>query len=163
MTIRNAVPGDSGRIAEIYAHYVLDTAISFELVPPDAAEIGRRMAAFRPYPYIVAEENGIVIGYAYAHPLSERPAYRRSAEVTIYLDSAMQGKGIGKALYAELEKQLKSIDVHNLYAIVTYYRRDNIFIWEMAVFINVSDFAILVSDYSIGITYRFNRNNGVVI
>lgn len=120
MTIRNAVHGDSGRIAEIYAHYVLDTAISFELVPPDADEIGRRMAAFSPYPYIVAEENGIVIGYAYAHPLSERPAYRRSAEVTIYLDSAMQGKGIGKALYAELEKQLKSIDVHNLYAIVTY-------------------------------------------
>ena len=78
MTIRNAVPGDSGRIAEIYAHYVLDTAISFELVPPDAAEIGRRMAAFSPYPYIVAEENGIVIGYAYAHPFSERPAYRRS-------------------------------------------------------------------------------------
>ena len=110
MTIRNAVPGDSGRIAEIYAHYVLDTAISFELVPPDAAEIGRRMAAFRPYPYIVAEENGIVIGYAYAHPLSERPAYRRSAEVTIYLDSDMQRRGIGKAL----------IDVHNLYAIVTY-------------------------------------------
>ena len=58
-----------------------------------------------------------------------------------------------------------SLIVYNgrLYAIVTYYRRDNIFIWEMAVFINVSDFAILVSDYSIGITYRFNRNNGVVI
>ena len=93
MTIRNAVPGDSGRIAEIYAHYVLDTAISFELVPPDAVEIGRRMAAFSPYPY---------------------------AEVTIYLDSDMQRRGIGKALYAELEKQLKSIDVHNLYAIVTY-------------------------------------------
>lgn len=120
MTIRNAAPGDSGRIAEIYAHYVLDTAISFELVPPDAAEIGRRMSSFRPYPYIVAEEDGIVIGYAYAHPLSERPAYRRSAEVTIYLDSEVQGRGIGKALYAELEKQLKSIDVHNLYAIVTY-------------------------------------------
>lgn len=120
MTIRNAVSGDSGRIAEIYAHYVLDTAISFEIVPPDAAEIGRRMSSFRPYPYIVAEEDGVIIGYAYAHPLSERPAYRRSAEVTIYLDSEVQGRGIGKALYAELEKQLASIGVHNLYAVVTY-------------------------------------------
>ena len=120
MLIREAKEEDSARIAQIYSHYVLDTAVSFEIVPPDADEIRRRMLSFRPLPYIAAEDNGSVIGYAYAHPLSERPAYHRSVEVTIYLDQNMTRKGIGRALYGELERRLKTLGIHNLYAIVTY-------------------------------------------
>ena len=120
MLFRLANSSDAQALLNIYGQYI-DTPITFECVLTNLEAFKERIASIQDcYPYIVAEENGIVIGYAYAHPLSERPAYRRSAEVTIYLDSDMQRRGIGKALYAELEKQLKSIDVHNLYAIVTY-------------------------------------------
>ena len=120
MNIRNASPEDAERIAEIYSYYVLNTAISFEIVPPDTDEIRRRMLLFRPNPYLVAEDNGRIAGYAYAHPLSDRPAYGRSVEVTIYLDKDEIGKGIGRALYDELETRLKMLDIHNLYAIVMH-------------------------------------------
>lgn len=120
MTIRNAVEKDAESIAGIYSYYVLNTAISFEIIPPDADEIRRRMISFRPNPYIVAENDGRIIGYAYAHPLSERPAYYRSREVTIYLDRKETRQGTGKALYNELERQLRALGVHNLYALVTY-------------------------------------------
>ena len=120
MVIRDAESHDMARIAEIYSYYVENTAISFEVAAPDAEEMERRRRSFAPYPYLVAEEGGRTAGYAYAHPFSGRAAYRRSAEVTIYLDKDERGKGTGKALYAELERRLSAMDVHNLYAIVMY-------------------------------------------
>ena len=66
------------------------------------------------------EEDGMIVGYAYAHPFSSRAAYSRSVEVTIYLDKDRSGRGYGKALYGELEKRLKAMGITNLYAIVMY-------------------------------------------
>ena len=121
MTVRKAELSDAGRIAEIYSYYVTDTPISFEITPPDRTEMEKRMKEFAPYPFIVLEEDGCVTGYAYAHKFSHREAYRRSVEVTIYLDKNQKGKGGGKLLYNELEKELQAMGfVHNLYAIVVY-------------------------------------------
>ena len=121
MIIRDAREADADAIAGIYRYYVEETAISFEYNAPEAAEMERRRKEYsRIYPFLVVEENGRVRGYAYAHPFSSRAAYRRSVEVTIYLDKDETGKGYGSALYGELEKCLKKTGISNLYAIVMY-------------------------------------------
>ncbi len=120
MTIRDAKAEDMPQIARIYSYYVENTAISFEIKAPDWKEMEARRESFIPYPYIVAEEDGRIMGYAYAHPFSEREAYRRSAEVTIYIDKDNARKGIGTMLYGKLEERLMAMDIHNLYAVVMY-------------------------------------------
>ena len=105
MTIRKAIPSDAEEIAGIYRYYVEETAISFEYEAPDADEMRKRMEGC-PH-YLVAEDDGKILGYAYAHPFSARAAYRRSAEVTIYLDKDQMGKGIGSELYNALEEDLR--------------------------------------------------------
>ncbi len=121
MTIREAEKEDAAALADIYRYYVEETAISFEYEAPDAAEMERRRSEYsRHYPFLVIEDNGMIMGYAYAHPFSYRAAYRRSAEVTIYLRKGESGKGYGSALYRELEENLRGKGVTNLYAIVMY-------------------------------------------
>lgn len=103
MRVREATPADAPEIQAIYAPFVSDTAISFEEIVPDAAEMGRRIAAILPhYPYLVAEEAGAVIGYAYASQHRTRAAYRWSVDVTIYLAERARGRGVGRALYTPL-------------------------------------------------------------
>ena len=121
MNIRNAAASDAAELARIYRYYVEETAISFELEAPSPEEMERRRNEYsQHYPYIVAEDGGHLAGYAYAHPFSARAAYRRSAEVTIYLDKDMTGRGYGRALYGELERRLSEAGITNLYAIVMY-------------------------------------------
>jgi L-amino acid N-acyltransferase YncA len=101
--IRQAGVGDAPAIQAIYAPVVADTIISFEEVPPDVAEIERRIAAtLSAYPYVVAEEGGEVLGYAYASEHRTRAAYRSSVDVTVYVAAGAHHRGIGRALYAEL-------------------------------------------------------------
>ena len=119
MTIRDASKEDFKRIAEIYSYYVENTAVSFELIAPSEEEMHRRYIDIRKhYPYLAAEVDGKVIGYAYCHELSSRDAYRRSVETSIYVDEGKRGSGAGRALYEELERRLKDTGVHNLYAII---------------------------------------------
>lgn len=119
MKIRQAVITDAPRLAEIYAYYTERTAISFEYTAPTAEEFADRMTGILgKYPYLVAEEDGVITGYAYAHPFIERAAYRYSCEVTIYLDPAYCKKGLGKALYRALEEALLPTGMTNLYACV---------------------------------------------
>lgn len=99
--IRAATAADAGAIAAIYAPHVLGGIATFETDPPDAAEIARRMTATG-HPWLVAEADGTVAGYAYAAPFHHREAYRRTAETSIYLDETAQGRGIGRRLYAAL-------------------------------------------------------------
>ena len=101
--IRPARREDAVAIAAIYAPYVRDTVITFEIDPPVAAEIERRIAACSAsHPWLVAERDGTVTGYAYASPYRARAAYAWVAEAGIYLDRAVLGGGIGTALYAAL-------------------------------------------------------------
>lgn len=103
MKIRAAIPADAAAIAAIYDAAVLTGTASFELKPPGAEEMARRMAAVLEagYPYVVAEEDG-VLGYAYANAFRPRPAYLRTVEDSIYVADHAQGRGIGRALLVHL-------------------------------------------------------------
>lgn len=119
--IRDAQPEDAGRILEIYAYYVEHTAVSFEYDVPSLSEFQNRMANIqKKYPYLVAELNGEILGYAYAGPFIGRDAYNWSCELTIYLDSSATKCGLGRRLYEALEKRLKNMGIQNLYACIGY-------------------------------------------
>ena len=110
MTIRPADPAlDAAACAAIYAPSVESTPISFELVPPDAAEFARRIEHYSAtHQFLVAEEDGEVVGYAYACRWAERAAYDWSVEVSVYVHGAHHGRGVGRALYAELFDRLRA-------------------------------------------------------
>ncbi|MCI5809863.1 MAG: N-acetyltransferase family protein [Oscillospiraceae bacterium] len=100
LVFRFANAEDALSCAEIYRPYVEKTSITFEYIPPDAGEIARRMKAYMPvFPWIVAEADGQIIGYAYASPQNVRKAYQWNADLTIYLREDTRGKGIGRLLY----------------------------------------------------------------
>jgi phosphinothricin acetyltransferase len=98
--IRSATPADIPAITQIYDHAVRHGTASFELDPPDQAEMARRQRALLDggFPYLVAELGGAVMGYAYAGPYRARPAYRFTVEDSIYLDPKALRRGIGRAL-----------------------------------------------------------------
>lgn len=117
--IRSAAAEDAARLLEIYGYYVRDTAVSFEIDVPDAEEFRRRIEhTLERDPYLVAEEDGAVLGYAYAGTFKARAAYDHCREVTVYLDKDARGRGLGRALYGALERELKKRGVTNLYACI---------------------------------------------
>ncbi|MEO8562893.1 MAG: N-acetyltransferase family protein [bacterium] len=116
-TIRLAMPGDAARIAHIYAPAVTDSAISFELEPPDAAEVRRRIGYVSVHtPWIVCERDGIVLGYAYAGQFRVRPAYLWTVEVSAYVAPEAQGGGVARAMYTSLFAALTVQGYRNLIA-----------------------------------------------
>jgi len=102
--VRAAGPGDLEAVAAIYAHYVTGTVVTFEEDPPTAAQWRQRMdaATGRDLPFLVAEQDGAVRGYAYASPWRPRPAYRHTVEDTVYLSPGHTGRGLGRALLSAL-------------------------------------------------------------
>ncbi|AEV84288.1 GCN5 family acetyltransferase [Actinoplanes sp. SE50] len=107
LTIRSAGEADAAACAAVYRPYVLDTAITFESDPPSDAEMARRIAAaVRSHAWLVAEDDGEIIGYAYAGPFAARPAYRWSCEVSVYLAVGRRRTGAGRALYRSLLPRL---------------------------------------------------------
>jgi L-amino acid N-acyltransferase YncA len=105
--IRDAVPRDAAACAQIYAPYVRDTAISFETEAPTAEEMAARIAeAQRRHAWLVLEDDGVVIGYAYGGPFRVRAAYQWSAAVSVYLEPGRRRTGAGRALYAALFDRL---------------------------------------------------------
>lgn len=119
--IRDAAPGDAGRLLEIYAHYVKNTAITFECRVPSLPEFQDRVRnTLKRYPYLVIEQDGVIQGYAYAGALSERAAYSWSCETSVYLDRAARKRGLGRALYEALETRLRNMGILNLYACVAF-------------------------------------------
>ena len=119
--IRNATIDDAPRLVEIYSYYVEETAVSFECETPSVEKFQTRMKRTQKnYPYLVAEIDGKIIGYAYASAFIGRAAYKFSAELTIYLDKNFRHQGVGKKLYTELEKILRDQGIKNLYACIGY-------------------------------------------
>ena len=120
MSIRQATAQDVPRILEIYGHYVKNTAISFEYeVPTLEAFTERFLGITARFPWLVWEENGTILGYAYGSLPFERAAYQWCAEASIYLSPEVCGRGIGKQLYATLEQILKEQGYRKVYAIIT--------------------------------------------
>lgn len=125
-TIRPAAPGDIPTLLDIYAPYVTHTAISFELSVPSQEEFARRLtAAEGRYPFLVAEVDGVIQGYAYLHPFIARAAYDHCAETTIYLRRGATHRGLGKRLYAALEAFARAQNIANLYACVGVPEEDD--------------------------------------
>jgi L-amino acid N-acyltransferase YncA len=102
--IRAAVAADATAVAEIYSHFVRNTTFTFEFDAPDAAEMLQRMEDVQRqgFPYLVAEAEGRVVGFASAKQFRPRPAYRFTVEDTIYVDPPWGGRGIGHELLTAL-------------------------------------------------------------
>ncbi len=102
--VRDARPADVPRITEISRGHVLNGLATFEITPPDCGEMARRLADIvaKGMPYLVAEADGAIAGYAYANSYRSRPAYRYTVEDSIYLDAAFTRRGIGRALLQRL-------------------------------------------------------------
>jgi L-amino acid N-acyltransferase YncA len=105
--VRSASVRDAVACAAIYAPYVSDTAISFELEPPGADHMAQRIAAaLERHAWLVLEEDGRVCGYAYGGPFASRPAYRWSCEVSVYVARGATRRGVGRRLYTALLDRL---------------------------------------------------------
>ena len=119
MKLRFAAPEDAGALLSIYGQYI-DTAITYEEVLPSPADFAARIREIGAvYPYLVAEEDGRVLGYAYAHRVHERAAYQWDAELSIYLAPEARGRGLGTRLYTALIALLRLMGVRTVSALVT--------------------------------------------
>ena len=140
--IRRVVPGDAGRLAEIYNQYVLRTTISFETEEVTEAEMRSRIEAVSSaFPYFVYEYDGVVQGYCYAHPWKERAAYAKTLETTVYLAPEACGQGIGEALMRRLIEDCRALGFHSLIACVTAENSTSVRFHEHLGFRQVSRFA----------------------
>ena len=112
--IRQVLAADAGAIAAIYNHYIQETAVTFEETPVTANDILKRIAKIQhaQLPWLVAEQNGTLMGYAYATPWSERSAYRYSVETTVYVSRTAVANGWGTSLYNALFTELRNNSIH---------------------------------------------------
>ena len=111
--VRDATTADAGACLAIYAPYVRDTVISFESEPPTEAEMAERIAAAAAtHAWLVLEDEGGVIGYAYGGPFAPRAAYRWACEVSVYVDPDRRRSGAGRALYEALLDRLAQRGFH---------------------------------------------------
>ena len=120
MQVRPATESDAAAVAAIYGHHVLHGFGTFEEVPPGAEEIAGRIAAVlgRGLPYLIAEESGAVIGFAYAAPFRPRAAYRYTVEDSVYIAPEAIGKGVGKALVAEVIRLCEGLGLRQMMAVI---------------------------------------------
>lgn len=124
--IRFAEKKDAPALLEIYSYYVKNTAVSFEYEVPSVEEFENRISnTLKNYPYLVAEADGKIAGYAYASRFGVREAYDWSAETSIYIGKDFHRLGIGRKLYEQLEKILAMQNVVNVYAKIADPQKEN--------------------------------------
>lgn len=139
--LRNVTLEDAPAIAEIYNHYVRETIITFEETEVSAAEIEKRIEdTTAKYPWIVFEENGEILGYAYGCEWRTRSAYRFTAESAVYLQHDLSQKGIGSKLYQELLQQLKNKGLHVVMGVIGLPNEPSIKLHEKFGFKKVAHF-----------------------
>ena len=120
LIVRASTETDVARCTEIYRHHVLHGTASFEIDPPDVAEMTKRRAAVLDLglPHLVAERAGVVMGYAYAGRWRPRPAYEYSVEDSIYIDKDAVGRGVGRALLPVLIEQCTALGKRQMVAVI---------------------------------------------
>ena len=118
--IRSATEADLPFVTGIYTHAVLHGTATFELIPPDLAEMTRRFRALMDggFPYLVASLDGRVVGYAYAGPYRPRPAYRFTVENSVYLDPSIHRRGIGLGLMQRLIAECEARGYRQMIAVI---------------------------------------------
>jgi phosphinothricin acetyltransferase len=114
ITLRAAVPSDAAVIAAIYNHYIAESVATFEEKPVSDAEMSRRIAEVQSasLPWLVAEDGGQIVGYAYATQWKARSAYRFSVSISVYSAPGYTRRGIGSKLYGQLFPMLKERNIH---------------------------------------------------
>jgi phosphinothricin acetyltransferase len=119
--IRPATAEDAAALATIYAHYVEHSLATFDLEPPDAAFWAAKVAdlAAAGWPFLVAEDDGELAGFAYVSPWRIKPAYRATVEDTIYLRPGRTGRGTGRALLAALLEAARAAGARQVIAVIT--------------------------------------------
>ena len=120
MIIRAATAADAEALAAIYGHHVLHGFGTFEEDPPSPAEMESRRAAIveRGLPYLVAEEDGRVLGFAYAGPFRPRQAYRYTLEDSVYIAPEAVGKGVGRAVLSAVIAECEALGIRQLVAVI---------------------------------------------
>jgi phosphinothricin acetyltransferase len=118
--LRAATADDAPGVARIYAHHVLNGFGTFEETPPSAQEMALRLAEVRArgLPWLVAEEGGALLGYAYVSPFRLRSAYRFTVEDSVYVAPQSQGRGVGRALLSELIARCEALGVRQMLAVI---------------------------------------------
>jgi phosphinothricin acetyltransferase len=118
--LRCVSPSDASDLLSIYAPYVTDSAVSFELLLPSVEDFAERIVHYsQRFPWIVAENESGILGYAYAYAYRERKAYQWCVETSVYLAPDAKGKGIGKLLYDRLFEILIELNITRAYAVIT--------------------------------------------
>ena len=121
MLLRPAEISDAEALLAIYAPYITDTAVTFEYDVPTVEEFGQRIALVQEkYPWLVAEVDGQIVGYAYASTFKARAAYQWSVETSIYVDRNLKHQGIGYRLHDALEKALQTQGILNMNACISF-------------------------------------------
>lgn len=120
LVLRSSQDGDLSAITSIYAHHVRHGTGTFEIDPPSLEDMRQRRADVlaKGLPYLVAEEAGQILGFAYCNWFKPRPAYRFSAEDSIYLTPSAHGRGLGRALLSELAVQAQAAGIRKLIAVI---------------------------------------------
>lgn len=141
LLIRPVTLNDAQELVNIYAHYVLNTSITFEYDVPSIELFKDRIIKItQKYPYLVAILNDEIVGYAYATSYKERAAYDWSVETTVYVKQDKHAQGFGKALYHQLEIELKNKQIVNMLACITYPNSKSIEFHSKLGFITVGHF-----------------------
>ncbi len=120
LIIRNSLPEDIADITAIYTHHVLHGTGTFEIDPPTCDDMANRRTDVlsKGLPYLVAVEGNQLLGFAYCNWFKPRPAYRFSAEDSIYLAPEAQGRGLGRSLLTELMQRAEAVGVRKLIAVI---------------------------------------------
>lgn len=132
--IRVATAQDAKSLLEIYGYYVNNTAITYEYEVPSVADFQRRIEqTLTQYPYLVWEENGHILGYAYAGRFHPRKAFDWAAEASVYVHKDARGRGIGPKLYEVLEKCLRKQGYVNLNVSIAYPQTEDAYLTKNSV------------------------------
>lgn len=155
--IRTADVCDAQKLLEIYAPYVKNTAITFEYEVPELSDFQNRIEnTLKKYPYIVAEENEEILGYAYTGVFKGRAAYDHAVEVSVYVKEDKRGLGIGGRLYAALEEISRAQHILNLNACIAYADREDEYLTRDSVdFHNHLGYSMVGKFHQCG--YKFGR------
>ena len=155
--VRIARPEDAEKLLEIYAPYVENTAISFEYDVPSVEEFRSRIEhTLSQYPYLVAEREGEILGYAYASAFKSRAAYAWAVETSIYVRGDAKHLGLGKLLYTALEEALKLQNITNVNACIAYPAEPDEFLTRNSEQFHAHLGYRLVGEFT-GCAYKFGR------
>ena len=142
LSIRDVTADDAAQICDIYNHYVHNTAITFEQQPVSVPEMQARIESYASaYPWLVAERDGLLLGYAYATRWRTRAAYDLTVESTVYVADAARGSGIGRPLYLALLDALREQSIHAVVGCIALPNPGSVALHEKCGFEKVAHFS----------------------